>query len=116
MKKLFSLILGAFLVVITSGQEVAPTVFANWKDRVDPSVNRGLNYLVRSQLNDGSYPGSYGNSCGIPALAGMAFLSRGHLPTEGPYADSLNKIIDFFGYFLQWLGSDGAALGETQWG
>ena len=23
------------------------------------------------------------------------FLSRGHLPTEGPYADSLNKIIDF---------------------
>ena len=95
MKKLFSLILGAFLVVITSGQEVAPTVFANWKDRVDPSVDRGLNYLVRSQLNDGSYPGSYGNSCGIPALAGMAFLSRGHLPTEGPYADSLNKIIDF---------------------
>jgi len=95
MKKLFSLILGAFLVVITSGQEVAPTVFANWKDKVDPSVDRGLNYLVRSQLNDGSYPGSYGNSCGIPALAGMAFLSRGHLPTEGPYADSLNKIIDF---------------------
>jgi hypothetical protein len=25
----------------------------------------------------------------------MAFLSRGHLPTEGPYADPLNKIIDF---------------------
>ena len=95
MKKIFSLILGAFLVVIASGQEVVPTVFANWKDRVDPSVDRGLNYLVRSQLNDGSYPGSYGNSCGIPALAGMAFLSRGHLPTEGPYADSLNKIIDF---------------------
>ena len=95
MKKLLSLILGIILVVIASGQEVAPTVFANWKDKVDPSVDRGLNYLSRSLLNDGSYPGSYGNSCGIPALAGMAFLSRGHLPTEGPYADSLNKIIDF---------------------
>ena len=95
MKKLPSLTLVILLIAIASGQEVAPTVFANWKERIDPSVDRGLNYLARSQQNDGSYPGSYGNSCGIPALAGMAFLSRGHLPTEGPYADPLNKIIDF---------------------
>lgn len=95
MKKLSSILFGILLTITASAQEVAPTVFARWKDKVDPSVDRGLNYLARNQLDDGSYPGSYGNSCGIPALAGMAFLSRGHLPTEGPYADTLNKIIDF---------------------
>ncbi|MDA7866222.1 terpene cyclase/mutase family protein [Akkermansiaceae bacterium] len=95
MKKLSSILVGILLTITASAQDVAPTVFARWKDKVDPSVDRGLNYLARNQLDDGSYPGSYGNSCGIPALAGMAFLSRGHLPTEGPYADPLNKIIDF---------------------
>lgn len=84
-----------FLGSLAMGQGVAPTVFARWQDEVDPAVERGLEYLARVQLEDGSYPGSYGNSCGVPALAGMAFLSRGHLPTEGRYAESLNKIIDF---------------------
>ncbi len=89
------LLLFFFSITCLLGQETAPTVFAKWKDKVDPSVDRGLQYLARVQEPDGSYPGGYGDSCGIPALAGMAFLSRGHLPTEGPYANSLNKIIDF---------------------
>lgn len=94
--KFLPLILCSFLFgTLASGQDVAPTVFAKWKEKVDPSVDRGLQYLSRVQEKDGSYPGSYGNSCGIPALAGMAFLSRGHMATEGPYANSLNKIIDF---------------------
>jgi len=87
--------LAVFCGVMARGQEVVPTVFSKWKEKVDPSVERGLEYLAVTQLDDGSYPGSYGNSCGVPALAGMAFLSRGHLPTEGPYAGPLNKIIDF---------------------
>jgi len=62
---------------------------------VDPAVDRGLKYLARVQKKDGSYPGNYGDSCGVPALAGMAFLSRGHMATEGEYAGALNKVIDF---------------------
>lgn len=85
----------AFLSPSCPAQEIAPSVFAKWREKVDPAVERGLQYLVRVQRNDGSYPGSYGDSCGIPALAGMAYLSRGHLATEGPYANSLNQIIDF---------------------
>ena len=80
---------------LASAQNEVRTVFADWKEKVDPAVERGLEYLALVQQEDGSYPGSYGDSCGVPALAGMAFLSRGHLPTEGPYAEPLNKIIDF---------------------
>ena len=94
MRILPTLLLALLLVVTASGQEVAPTVFAKWKGKVNPAVDRGLQYLVRVQREDGTYAGSYGDSCGIPALAGMAFLSRGHMATEGAYAKPLTKIID----------------------
>ena len=76
-------------------QEPADPVFAEWRDRVDPAVEQALEYLARVQREDGSFPESYGDSTGIPALAGMAFLSKGHLPTEGPHAEALNRCIDF---------------------
>ena len=78
-----------------AAQEPADPVFAEWRDKVDPAVEGALEYLARVQKEDGSFPESYGDSTGIPALAGMAFLSKGHLPTEGPYADALNRCIDF---------------------
>jgi len=70
-------------------------VFAEWHKRVEPAIDSALSYLQRQQNPDGSFPHNYGDSTGIPALAGMAILSRGHLPTEGPYADTLNRSIDF---------------------
>jgi len=76
-------------------QEPADPVFAEWRDKVDPAVESALEYLARVQRDDGSYPESYGDSTGIPALAGMAILSKGHLPTEGPYVVTLNRCIDF---------------------
>jgi hypothetical protein len=94
MRLLITVAVFLFPALLTAQEEVQ-TVFAKWKEKVDPAVERGLEYLALVQKDDGSYPGSYGDSCGVPALAGMAFLSRGHLPTEGPYASSLNKIIDF---------------------
>jgi len=89
---MIALVLSSFPV---AAQELSPTVFGQWKEKVDPAVDRALAFLARSQEDDGSFPEQYGNSCGIPALVGMAFLSRGHLPTEGDYAQALNKIIDY---------------------
>lgn len=80
---------------VAFSQEKPDPVFAEWKDRVDPSIERALQYLVRVQKPDGSFPENYGDSTGIPALVGMTFLSKGHLPTEGPYTETLNKCIDF---------------------
>jgi len=82
-------------VLPLAAQEPADPVFSEWKEKVDPAVEGALEYLSRVQKDDGSYPENYGDSTGIPALAGMAFLSKGHLPTEGPYAEALNRCIDF---------------------
>jgi len=80
---------------LLTAQEGLDPVFAEWRDRVDPAVDRALDYLARSQKDDGSFPEKYGDSTGIPALVGMTFLSKGHLPTEGKYAATINQCIDF---------------------
>jgi len=83
-------------MLCSTGVSIAQeTVFSKYRGKVDPSVKKALTYLSRVQKDDGSFPGQFGNSTGIPALAGMAFLSKGHLPTEGPYAENINRSIDF---------------------
>ena len=76
-------------------QEGLDPIYTEWRDKVDPSVEKGLSYLAKVQEADGSFPENFGESTGIPALVGMAFLSKGHTPTEGKYAKSLNLCIDF---------------------
>jgi len=73
----------------------ADSVFAEWRAKADPAVEKALAYLQHIQKEDGSFEGAYGDSTGVPALAGMAFLSKGHLPTEGAYTVALNRCIDF---------------------
>lgn len=76
-------------------QPAEDPVFAQWKSKVDPAIENALAYLQRVQKSDGTFMGGYGDSSGISALVGMAFLSKGHLPTEGPYTTALNRCIDF---------------------
>ena len=64
-------------------------------DAVDKSIGNGLEYLARSQKEDGSYPGKYGDSAAVPALAGMAFLARGHLPGSEPYGERVERAVDY---------------------
>ncbi len=93
----FLRILSVFMALSSLGeaQEKADQVFTEWHDMVDPAVETALRFLVRAQKPNGSFPESYGDSTGIPALVGMSFLSKGHLPTAGPYVETLNRCIDF---------------------
>jgi hypothetical protein len=88
-------ILTAVQASATEGPAGVDPVFATWRAKADPAVENALGWLRRIQQADGSFPENYGDSTGIPALAGMAFLSKGHLPTEGPYAVAINRSIDF---------------------
>ncbi len=64
-------------------------------DTVDRAIDNGLAYLARQQKENGSYPGRYGDSAAIPALAGMAFLAKGHLPGSEPYGTQIERAIDY---------------------
>ena len=68
------------------------------KDReLEGVVNKALEFLKNQQRDDGSWSGGRagGRSTAITGLSVMAFLSAGHVPGEGPYADTLEKGIRF---------------------
>jgi hypothetical protein len=66
------------------------------------AVDKALEYLANSQMADGSWPTGNrggmilaGRDPSIAALCVMAFLSSGHVPGEGKYADTIQKGIRF---------------------
>ncbi len=75
-----------------SQQEILSS--ADWS-RLDLAVDRGLHYLASQQLEDGSFKTIQNGQPAITSLCVLAFLSRGHLPGQGPYGAQLTRAIDF---------------------
>lgn len=65
-----------------------------WK-QLDRTVDNGLRFLATQQERDGSFPTLVHAKPGITGLVVLAFLSRGHLPNEGPYGQQLQRAIEF---------------------
>jgi len=63
--------------------------------RIEDSVDKGLSWLASQQEADGRFPGMESCQPAITSMAVMAFLSRGHLPDQGPYGAKITKAIDF---------------------
>ncbi|QVL29962.1 terpene cyclase/mutase family protein [Telmatocola sphagniphila] len=60
------------------------------------AVARGLEFLRSSQMINGSWmAGNQSRDPSITALCTMAFLSAGHVPGEGKYAQTVEKGIDY---------------------
>ncbi|WP_010588490.1 prenyltransferase/squalene oxidase repeat-containing protein [Schlesneria paludicola] len=70
------------------------------------AINRGLAYLADNQNADGSYgkAGIYKSNVAVTALAGMAFLSAGHVPGRGQTSAHVDRSID---YILSRVGPTG---------
>ncbi|MEZ6105636.1 MAG: hypothetical protein R3B96_05840 [Pirellulaceae bacterium] len=75
------------------GDEESPAL-VKYNVPVDESVERALEYLASQQRDDNLFPGQYGDTTAVPALVGMAFLSKGHSPGLGPYGETINRCID----------------------
>ncbi len=87
-----------------------------WNKNVDKSVEAGLAWLAETQDARGFWTGEVGHKqgdgylvfrtvetqraraeghIGITSIAGMAFLSGGHLPNRGKYGKVVAKILDY---------------------
>ena len=62
---------------------------------VDRAIERGLEYLLTAQREDGSFPGEHGETVAIPSLAGMACLATGHVPGDVKYTRLIDRSLDY---------------------
>lgn len=67
-------------------------------------IQKGLEYLAKTQSQDGSFTGDNGGQtypvC-MTSLAGMAFLANGNTPSRGPYSERVARIIEFLTHNVQ---------------
>ena len=70
-------------------------VAAKEPDNVDLAIERGLEYLLAVQKETGAYPGQYGDTVAIPALAAMACLATGHVPGDAKYGKLIERSLDY---------------------
>ena len=64
----------------------------------EQAIEKGLAYLARTQARNGTWRGRahYGGyPCAMTSLAGLAFMSAGNTPTEGPYAVNVRRALDY---------------------
>ena len=81
--------------VITPNTNLSDALPASQWSRVELSVDRGLHWLASQQQEDGRFPSDEIAQPAVTSLAVMAFLSRGHLPDQGPYGAKISRAIDF---------------------
>ena len=62
-------------------------------ERIEQSIEKACQWLVKNQNKDGSMKSSY--ACASTALAGLAWLAAGSTPNEGPYSKNINMALDY---------------------
>jgi len=66
----------------------------DWKI-VDETVDLALEWLARQQQRDGRFRTVDTGQPAVTSLCILAFLSRGHIPGEGPYGRGLDSALEF---------------------
>lgn len=87
--------------------------------QVEAAIDRALAWLSKQQGRDGSFEAPDNAQPAATSLSVMAYLSRGHLPGEGPYGALLDRGIDFVlqcqrsNGLLASAGADSGTNGKT---
>ena len=67
----------------------------NQRRQLEQSVDRALAWIATKQQPDGSFPTHETGQPAVTALCLMAFMARGHVPSEGKYGEQLERAIDY---------------------
>ena len=73
----------------------ADVLSAQQWEGLERSVDRALAWLASQQQRDGRFPTIEHAQPAVTCLILMAFLSRGHVPGEGPYGEMMDRGLDF---------------------
>lgn len=76
-------------------EEEPPDPLDKYHDRIDESIDRGLEYLAGKQNKDGSFECPMHGNTAVTSLCVMAFLAKGYTPETEPYGELLNRAIDY---------------------
>ncbi len=79
---------------------------------VERVYERGLEYLVKNQTEDGSFAGNYGHEPATAALTMLAMFAHGDDPNYGPYAKSIKRCLD---YLLKSTDSSTGYIGSSMY-
>jgi hypothetical protein len=66
--------------------------------RTQKTIVKGLDYLAKTQGPDGNWPNGQDGAAypvSMAALAGMAFLAHGNTTTRGPYAENIERVVNY---------------------
>jgi hypothetical protein len=78
-----------------SGNEATSVLTPDEWRRVDAAVERALKWLAARQQTDGSFPTIQTGQPGVTCLCTMAFVSHGHVPSEGENGRRLEEATDY---------------------
>ena len=84
----------------------------------EAAIRRGLDHMRRQQISSGTGRGRFGTSgysggVGVCALGGLAFMSAGSAPGDGPHAKQVDRCIDFI---LRNASPDSGYIDATRFG
>lgn len=84
--------LSVFFILTPLGFSQAVTDYEPIPLEVEIVYEKGLDYLQRTQLEDGTWrDGRHGTDPGVVGLSALAFLASGEDPISGKYAESIEK-------------------------
>jgi hypothetical protein len=82
----------------------------------DRAIQKGLEYLVAQQHEDGSFGKDvYRGNVGVCGLGGMAFLASGSTPGRGPFGKHIDRSLDFILTNAEPSGLLTTPAGSKQW-
>jgi len=112
-QKIIIVLLGVLLPFSSSR---AQTLFSQNEDVISPGLDRtyvkALQYLVKNQNADGSWPSQYGNEPAVVGLCVLSILAHGEDPNSGPYRITVHRGLE---YILQRQDAKTGYIGSSMY-